>query len=89
MKFKIAIIEWVDSTYYKLDYIDSVEDIPKIEPRTLVSCGFFVSEDKHSITISQDKVIDGKAERVVLSIPKVSVIRYSIKKINDKNFGKK
>ena len=46
MSLEIAVIKWVDSTYYKIDYSDSEEDIPDISPKVLVSCGFLIDENE-------------------------------------------
>ena len=78
MSLEIAVIKWVDSTYYKIDYADSEEDIPVISPKVLISCGFLINENEDAITISQDLVEDGDAKRLVLCIPKVSVLKYQI-----------
>lgn len=78
MTFKIAIIKWVDSTYYKLDYIDSIEEVPVVKPKILISCGLLIYDDEDCIAIAQDEVIDNEPKRMVISIPKISIIKYEI-----------
>lgn len=86
MKLKQAIVKWVDSTYFRADYINSEEEIPKIKPRVLISSGHFINEDENSITIAQDIVEGEDPERLVLSIPKVSIISYKVYTKNLKEF---
>jgi hypothetical protein len=85
MNTEMSVIKWIDSTYYRIDYANSEEDIPKISTKVLISCGFLVDENENSITISQDLVEDSDAKRLVLCIPKVSIIKYTIftKELND------
>lgn len=85
MEFKIAIVKWIDSTYYRADYVDNDNDIEQIHPRTLISCGFLIYEDSDCIVLAQDKVLNHDPKRVVISIPKVSIIKQEIftKKLKD------
>ncbi len=85
MTFKIAIVKWIDSTYYRADYIESDDDIEKIQPRNLITCGFLIYEDSDCLVIAQDQVVDDEPKRVVISIPKVSIIKQEIftKKLKD------
>jgi len=78
MEFNLAIIQWIDSTYYRADYINNIDDIEQIHSRTLISCGFLVYEDDECVVIAQDQVVSGEAKRLVLSIPKVSIMKLEI-----------
>lgn len=89
MTFKIAIVEWVDSTYYTLDFSETDDEIQKSQPKILISCGFLVFEDENCIVISQDIVKEMESKRTIMSIPKISIKNYSIKKINLKEIVKK
>lgn len=78
MKLKFAVVEWVDSTCFRADYISSPSEVPKVKPRTLISSGHFIDEDEDYITIAQDIVIGEDPQRLVLSIPKVSILSYKV-----------
>lgn len=80
-KIKIAIIEWVDATYYKADYICEGEEIPIVEPKTLYTVGILIGETEDCVAICQD-VIDEGMGRMILSIPKISIKKLKI--INQK-----
>lgn len=82
MNFKIAIVKWIDSTYYRADYVDNDNDIEQIHPRTLISCGFLIYEDSDCVVLAQDIVVNDAPKRVVISIPKASIIE-------QENFTKK
>lgn len=75
----IVIIEWVDSTYYKCDYICEGEDLPIVEPKTLCSAGIFFGETDSCVVIGQD-IVEGMG-RMVLSIPKISIKKIVKKKV--------
>ena len=81
MTFEIAIIKWVDSTYYKIEGCVRKEEIETIKPKEIYSVGMLVYQDDDCITISQDFEPLTELERMVLTIPKKSVINYMIKKI--------
>lgn len=75
---KIVIIHWVDSTYYRIE-TETIEELPELpQPRRLLSVGILICEDNHSITISQDTDPIGTMNRLVLTIPKVSIISKEI-----------
>jgi hypothetical protein len=81
MIFEIAIIKWIDSTYYKIEGCVNKEDITEVKPKELYSVGILVYQDDDCIIISQDFEPITNSERLVLTIPKKSVIDYLIKKI--------
>lgn len=85
-ELKMAIVKWVDSTYYRID--DTlVQDFPSMsKPRTLISVGILLYEDEDFIAICQDVEATGSGSRLVLSIPKVCVTHTEIftKKIPSK-----
>ena len=74
MKVTVALIHWIDSTYYKHDSI-LLKDIPSDyhKPRELLTVGILVDETDDFISICQ--CVDSEVEytRKVLSIPKVSI----------------
>ena len=75
---KIAIIHWVDSAYYRIES-GVVEELPEmLIPRNLFSSGILLHEDDNSISICQDMETTGAGSRMVLTIPKVSVISKEI-----------
>lgn len=79
MKAKIAIIRWMDSTYYKHDYASTdSEDMEYLAPGELYSCGFLIKEDDEFVAICQDMEIKGKAARMILVIPKISIIEMAL-----------
>jgi len=82
MQFNIAIIKWIDSTYYKLDTIESEDDLKHAKPRILYSVGHLIREDENFITICEDYEPVTTTPRLVMSIPKESIFWYKIKKIN-------
>lgn len=80
----IAIIHWIDSTFYRLED-DFTEDIPTmVKPRTLVSVGILLNESDVSMTICQDSETSGAGNRLILTVPKVSILYSEVftKKIN-------
>ena len=79
--FEIAIIKWIDSTYYKIEGCVNKEDISEVKPKELYSVGILVYQDDDCIIISQDFEPTTNSERLVLTIPKKSVIKYETKKI--------
>jgi hypothetical protein len=81
MIFEIAIIKWIDSTYYKIEGCVNKKDITEVKPKELYSVGILVYQDDDCIIISQDFEPITNSERLVLTIPKKSVIDYLIKKI--------
>lgn len=81
MIFEIAIIKWIDSTYYRIEGCISKEEIDKTKPKEIYSIGILVYQDDNCITISQDFEPSTNTERLVLTIPKKSVIKYETKKI--------
>lgn len=76
-EIKIAIIQWVDSTYYKCDYICEGENIPIVEPKTLYTVGILIGETNDCVAICQDVIEEGMA-RMVLSIPKISIKKMKV-----------
>jgi hypothetical protein len=76
-EIKIVLIEWIDSTYYKCDYICEGEDIPIVEPKTLYSAGIFIGETDSCVAICQDVIEEGMG-RMVLSIPKISIKKMKV-----------
>jgi len=90
MIFKIAIVKWIDSTYYKYDGEFNLEEIrEQAQPKLLYSIGSLLFEDDKFLVISQDFEESTKTARLGISIPKCSIIDYEIKKINVKKFDKK
>lgn len=75
-EIQIAVIEWIDATYYKADYIFDGEDIPLIEPKTLHSVGILVCETDECVAICQD-IVEGMG-RMILSIPKISIKKMKV-----------
>jgi len=78
MEITCCVIKWIDSTYYRID--DSfIDEIPKLlKPRTLISMGILVDENEDSITICQDSESLCDGNRLVLTIPKISILYYEI-----------
>ena len=73
VELKIAIIKWIDSTYYKIEE-GLVSSLPKIiKPRILTSSGILVYEDEESVCICQDLEPTEEYTRFVLTIPKISI----------------
>ena len=73
-EISIAVIQWIDSTFYRIENEFS-NDIPEmLKPRTLISVGILINEDKNSITICQDSESTGEGNRLVLTIPKISIL---------------
>jgi hypothetical protein len=81
MTFEIAIIKWIDSTYYRIEGCVNKEEINEVKPKEIYSVGILVYQDEDCIIISQDFEPTTNSERLVLTIPKRSVINYVIKKI--------
>ena len=78
MEITCAIIKWIDSTYYRISD-DFVDEIPRLlKPRTLISTGILVNDNEDSITICQDNESLSDGNRLVLTIPKISVLFYEI-----------
>ena len=86
---QIAIIKWIDSTYYKVDFCEIKEELELIKPKNLYSVGMFIYEDEDCIVIAQDFEPDSESARMLLTIPKCSISSYIIKKINIKSLKKK
>lgn len=86
MEVKLAAIQWIDSTYYRADYISNDSEKEEVHPRCLISCGFLVYEDEQCVVIAQDQVVSGDAKRLVLSVPKISIIKQEIFTKNLENF---
>lgn len=75
---KIAMVLWTDSTYYRIEQ-GLQEELPEfIQPRNLISVGLLLHEDENFICICQDLESTGVGSRLVLSIPKVSIISKEI-----------
>lgn len=81
MTFKVAFIQWVDSTYFKIDFCPEDYEVEIPKPRTLISCGLVLHDDNDCISICQDIELISNSSRMVLVIPKVSILKYEIKKI--------
>ena len=81
MIFEIVMIHWIDSTYYRIEGCVTKEDLETIKPKEIYSVGIFIHEDESCIIISQDYEPITDSERLILTIPKNSVIKYQIKKI--------
>jgi hypothetical protein len=86
---KIAIIHWTDSTYFKVE--ESIGNPETLKPRNLISVGILIHEDKDFISICQDMETKKEGNRMVISIPKVSIISKEIfmKKIKIEGSAKK
>jgi len=87
MIFEVAFIKWIDSTYYKIEFMNSDCKLDNLKPKILFTVGIFIYEDDDFITICQDFEPTTDSSRMVLSIPKVSIINYEIKKMKIKKFG--
>jgi len=81
MTFEIAMIKWIDSIYYRIEGCVNKEEIVEVKPKEIYSVGMLVYQDDDCIIISQDFEPITNLERLVLTIPKRSVINYLIKKI--------
>lgn len=89
MIYKIAFVKWIDSTYYQINETVKKEDINYTEPKTIYSVGLLIHDDLKCLIISQDVEISSDSCRLILSIPKVSILDYEVKKIKVKCFDKK
>jgi len=88
MEFKIVFVKWIDSTYLKIDYCEPETEIESLKPKILYTVGFLVHEDSDCIVLCQDVEFNSETSRMVISIPKVSIKSYEIKKIKVKSFYK-
>ena len=70
---KIVIVKWIDSTYYRQDEIVLGNEITELKPKTLYSTGFLMHETLDFISICQDYEPTTEHDRLILSIPKVSI----------------
>ena len=84
MTFNIAIVKWIDSTYYRVDTLESCDELNHAKPKILYSVGHVIKEDENFIIICQDYEPVTTTPRLVISIPKESIFWYQIKKINVK-----
>lgn len=81
MDLKIAIIKWIDSSYFDCVNKD-LDDKKNIEPRVLFSSGFLVCEEDNFVSICQDFEYENEMKRLVMSIPKVSIQQIEYININ-------
>ena len=65
---KIAIIKWIDSSYYQYNEV-LAKDIEKPIPKLLMSCGFLIEQEKEYVAITQDIEVESEICRLVMSIP--------------------
>ena len=84
MTFNIVIVKWIDSTYYRLEHIESEEELNHAKPRILYTVGHLIKEDENFITLCEDYEPITTTPRLIMSIPKQSIFWYQIKKIKIK-----